>query len=629
MRPLSRISISEGRAALLFAAALTTSAAASSAPARATVELDLENIHRANFGAQAAALSPDGRRAAVTASEPNRRGIWLASTEGGSSNFWVQGSSPAWHPDGTAIVFRRNNDLWRMDMGADAPRRLTNDEHDERAAVVSPDGSQVAFYSTRSGHQDIWTVSSSGGPAVQLTTAAMSIDDPRFSPGWSPDSRSIAYVSNAADYWHDDVWIVDVASGESSQISTGLMASSTPAWSPDGRRIALLGTAKDEYWYEDLAYIYLLDPSVGTEQVVPMQIWATDWLHNHGVHWTDGGRRLAFLYHERGDLNVWSVAAEGGVATRVSHIGGAVRSFDVAANGARAVLVRSVPTRGYDVDLVDLRGGEPRRLTEFATTWNSLQDPVEVAYASFDGMYIQGFLYKPPFYDAGGSFPALVNVHGGGTNSYLRRDNLIEQYLASKGYLVLAVNYRGGSGFGRDFQDLAINDWANRQALDAAAAADFIRALPESNGKVGIYGYSYGGITSMAAIARAPEAFDAAVPMAGIYDFADAYSTADRLGRIFIKTGHGGSPEERPEIYAISDTVARLDNVLTPLLMMHGEADVRAPFRQYELALSRLGAVGIDVTAHSYPDEPHGFRDPANRIDMYTRLERFFDRHLR
>ena len=133
----------------------------------------------------------------------------------------------------------------------------------------------------------------------------------------------------------------------------------------------------------------------------------------------------------------------------------------------------------------------------------------------------------------------------------------------------------------------------------------------------------------MAAIARAPSAFDAAVPMAGIYDFADAYSTADRIGRIFIKTGHGGSPEERPEIYAVSDTLARVGNIETPLLVMHGEKDVRAPYRQYELAVKSLEAAGKRFQHKSYPGEPHGFRNPENRIDMYRRLEEFFDRALR
>ena len=121
----------------------------------------------------------------------------------------------------------------------------------------------------------------------------------------------------------------------------------------------------------------------------------------------------------------------------------------------------------------------------------------KLSYRSFDGLYIQGFLYLPPNMRPGAKYPALVQVHGGGTNSYLRTQNLLEQYLASKGYVVMAINYRGGSGFGREFQDLGVNDWASGQAHDAAIAADFMRSLPYVNGKVGIYGYSYGGIMSI------------------------------------------------------------------------------------------------------------------------------------
>jgi dipeptidyl aminopeptidase/acylaminoacyl peptidase len=134
---------------------------------------------------------------------------------------------------------------------------------------------------------------------------------------------------------------------------------------------------------------------------------------------------------------------------------------------------------------------------------------------------------------------------------------------------------------------------------------------------------------TMAAIAREPSVFDAAVPMAGIYDFGDAYTNADRVGRIFIRTGHGGSPEERPHVYAVSNTLARLRNITTPLLVMHGEADVRAPYRQYLLAVDTLKLLGKTFESRSYPGEPHGFRNPANRIDMYHRLEAFLDRHLK
>jgi dipeptidyl aminopeptidase/acylaminoacyl peptidase len=258
-----------------------------------------------------------------------------------------------------------------------------------------------------------------------------------------------------------------------------------------------------------------------------------------------------------------------------------------------------------------------------------VREPEEVAYRSFDGLYIQGFLYLPPNMREGAKYPALVQVHGGGTNSYLRTQNLLEHYLAAKGYVVMAINYRGGSGFGRDFQDLGVNDWASGQAHDAAVAADFMRSLPYVSGKVGIYGYSYGGIMTMATIARYPDKYDAAVPMAGIYDFADALTNADRLGKIFTRTGHGGDPTTRKEVYARSSTLARVKDVKTPLLIMHGEADVRAPYTQYLLAVDILKKTGKTFASKSYPNEPHGFRNPANRIDMYQRLEAFFDRYLK
>jgi dipeptidyl aminopeptidase/acylaminoacyl peptidase len=393
--------------------------------------------------------------------------------------------------------------------------------------------------------------------------------------------------------------------------------------------MALLGTAKKGYWYEDLQDIWILDAASGAERTVKMQIPATDWLHSLPVYWSGDGRHLYFVYHERGDLNLWVVPSGGGVATRITNERGALRSLETTAKADAFVYVRSGPVEGPEAFYLTSGGGPPRRLTSFADRWEGVREPQEVSYRSFDGLYIQGFLYLPPDMRDGGKYPALVQVHGGGTNSYLRTQNLLEQYLASKGYVVLAINYRGGSGFGREFQDLGVNDWASGQAHDAAIAADFMRSLPYVNGKVGIYGYSYGGIMSMATIARHPDKYDAAVPMAGIYDFGDALTNADRIGKIFTKTGHGGSPDERKEVYARSNTLARVKDVKTPLLIMHGEADVRAPFRQYQLAVEILKKHGKTFESRSYPGEPHGFRNPENRIDMYKRLEAFFDRYLK
>lgn len=617
--------------ALISALATSPPAMSAAAPQRARKALTLENIVGRQTGARQTAISPDGKVVAVSGEGPQGSGIYLIETgANAASKLWLQGNNPVWFPDGQKIVFSREADLWTASVGSATATQITKDKENERAAAVSPDGRSVAFYSSRSGHQDIWLVPADGSaPSRQLTQAAMAEDDGRFTPAWSPDSKQIAYISNKADYWSDDVWVIDVASPKPRQLSKSLMAASSPAWSPDGKRVALLGNAKKGYWYEDLQDIWLIDTATAAEKTVKMQIFATDSLHSLPVLWSSDGSQLFFVYHERGDFNLWSVPSAGGVATKITNELGTLRSLDISAKGDALVYVRSGPANGPEAEYITAAGGPPRQLTEFSEEWENVAPPKEIAFKSFDGLYIQGFLYLPPGMREGTKYPALVQVHGGGTNSYTRTQNILEQYLASKGYVVMAINYRGGSGFGREFQDLGVNDWAQGQAHDAAVAADFMRSLPYVNGKVGIYGYSYGGIMSMATIARYPDKYDAAVPMAGIYDFGDALTNADRLGKIFTLTGHGGPPEKRREIYDRSNTLARIKNVKTPLLIMHGEADVRAPFKQYQLALDILKKNGKTFESKSYPGEPHGFRNPANRLDMYQRLEAFLNKYLK
>lgn len=593
--------------------------------------LNWENIFTKNLGVSKSAISPNGKQIVLTARTPEQSGIFIMNTDSPESiSFLSEGSSPYWFADSEKIVFSRDGDLWSLSINTKTPTRLTNDNTFERAPRPSPDGNWVSFYSAKSGFQDIWMVAADGsGTTKQLTKEAMALDDLRFFPSWSPDSKQIAYYSFKSDYWEDDIWVVDVSSGKERKVSSNLMAMSAPVWSPDGSQIAVFANAKDEYWYEDLSYIYIIDPVKGTDKKLEMQIHATDLLFNHTVTWSGDGTELFFPYQERSEVELWRVPSKGGVATRVTNMGGTFNNYHATASADAFVFVRSTSIRGNEVDYLKATGGAIEQLTNLSTQWEGIEEPTEISYRSWDGLYIQAFMYLPPNFDPKKKYPSLVHVHGGGTNTYYKRLSLTEQYMANQGYVVLAVNYRGGSGFGRQFQNLSINDWGNGQALDAAAAADFIRAQEWSDQKVGIYGYSYGGITSMAAITRAPDKFDAAVPMAGIYDFGDAYTNADRIGKIFTKTGHGGSPEERPDIYAISNALSRIDRVKTPLLIMHGEADVRAPFRQYELAVKILKENGKLFESKSYPNEPHGFRNPNNRVDMYQRLEAWFSKWLK
>ena len=622
-----RVALSALCLALVWSATTTTGAPSGSeqqAPAKRPLTLETMGGGGGGggFGGGGVSISPDGKWIAIG----GQNGLRLQPVDGSAEpRPWFQGTITAWFPDGQKVLTARQGDLWAVPINSTTATQITKDEANERAPAISPDGKWIAFSSTRGGQNDIWIVAADGNAAPrQLTQSAMPEDETRFGPVWSPDSKTIAFVSNKSDYWHDDIWLVDVASGKARQLTRGIMASETPVWSPDGKHIGVLGSSKKGYWYMDLYDIFLIDPVKGTERPVKMPVYATG-----DLTWSGDSSRLYFTYQERGDVNLYSVPAAGGVATKITNDRGVMRGVAASASADGFVFTRSTPADGTASYYLPGIGGPPQPIVAGTVGYEGIREPREIAYRSFDGLYIQGFLYLPPNMSPGAKYPALVQVHGGGTNSTLRTQALMEQYLSSKGYVVLAINYRGGSGFGREFQDLGVNDWASGQAHDAAMAADFMRSLPYVNGKVGIYGYSYGGIMSMATIARHPGKFDAAVPMAGIYDFGDAYTNADRLGKVFIRTGHGGSPEERKETYAISNTLARVKNITTPLLVMHGEADVRAPFRQYQMVVKLLKEHNKVFESKSYPNEPHGFRDPANRLDMNKRMEAFFEKYLK
>ncbi len=608
---------------------LPISAASTQAPA---VALEWETICETTVcrgtghdGVLQARLSPDASHAVLTISTPGKRGLYSLDIDTGALNRLGDGHSATWFADGQRLVFVHDNDLHVYKLAEGEALRLTNDDLDVRLPSPSPDGSQILFASGRSGHQDLWLVATDGqSPPRQLTRNAMDIDETRFGHAWSPDGRHVVFTSNQTDFWEDDLWLVTVDSGEARQLSSGFMARGMPAFSPDGTTVAAYGTSKDGFWYLDMADIYLVDLS-GGETRIETQVTA---MEVDAPAWSADGSELFFIVHERGERDLWRVPANGGVATRVTNTGGVINGFDASANGERFAFVRSTPTRGRELDLIERDGGSVRQATDVSSRWQGLQQPTEISYRARDGLYIQAFKFVPPDFDPNQPYPTVVQVHGGGTNSYYNGLNLVEQRLAQQGYVVLAVNYRGGSGFGRGFQDLAVEDWANTQSLDAADAAHWVRRQGWSNGKVGIYGYSYGGIISLGAVTRDLDAFDAAVPMGGIYDFADAYQNADRLGRLFTREGHRGSPEDNPEAYRRSDSVALLDQVRTPILIMHGEADIRAPFRQFQLVVEALEQHDRVFEAVSYPDQPHQFQNVADRVDMYRRLEGWMHRWL-
>ena len=606
---------------------LATPCAADTVPAEDSVPPTLENLLFASRSARQLAWSPDGGSLALAIAGGGPSQIAIVDIRTKALRTIGEGTSPIWSPDGRRIAFLRAGDLWSIDTAATAERRITNDREDERAPAWSPDGRTIAFMSSRSGFQDVWVVPADGGSPAKLTSEAMFHDMTRFGVSWSPDSAWIAYVSNKGGWEHDELWVVPARGGAPRQITRGLNVTSQPDWSPDGRRIAFNGLAHDIYRYGDMADIYVADVASAAATKVKTTALASDNMGAAPVLWSSDAKTLFFVYFDRGNANLWSVPADGGVAAQVTDVKGDLDSVAFSRAAQRFAFVHSTPTHGGVVKVLAASGGEPSTLTEIGSRFEGMTEPVSVSFRSFDGLYVHGLLFKPRGFDGSAKYPSLVQVHGGGHNLLMNGFNPVEQFLAQRGYVVLAINYRGSSGYGRPFQDLAIEDWGGKQALDAAAAGTFLKQQPFSNGKVGIYGGSYGGITTLAAITQSPGTFDAAVPMRGIYDFAAAWEEADRIGKIFIQRGHRGTPTQNPEAYVRSSSLSRVERISTPLLVMHGGRDVRAPARQHVLLVEALKRNGKQFEEQVYADEAHGF-SRRSQLDMYGRLVAWFDKYL-
>ncbi len=604
-----------------------------------TKPLTLESLSE-NISVSDPQFSPGGTRLAFVSNKSGSRKVWIISVDGTNPHVLIADdgteSSPRWSPDGKTIAFlrseNRQSDIWSVTADGTNLTRITNDAEGERAITWSPDGLRLAFISDRAKSQDIYVVPSAGGPVEQLTVETNPWDEGRWEPCWSPDGRWIAYVSNRSEPFADDLWLVDASTKASQKVTANLHVMSTPVWSPDGKHVAFNAMKTAEFWYGDQSDIYVVEMPDRTVRKVETNIYVSDGNGNLKMAWTPDSRFLVFRYEWEGNDNLWSVPVGGGAATKMTYEAGSFGSFDVSRAGGHIAYVRSTPVSGGELQVLDMSGGPPRQLTDWFEDYDGIVAPTQMAFRSTDGRYILGYLFRPPDFDRSREYPSLVQVHGGGNNAYGNAFHAMEHWLAGEGFVVLAIEYRGSAGHGREFQDLALGEWAAGQGWDAVAASRYLSAQPWSNGKVGIYGGSYGGIMSMAAVTRDSSAFAAAAPFYGVFDWEDAYAHADRLMQFWIIEGHlGFKPGENPTLFEHTASIRHLDRVSKdlPFLIIHGERDRRAPFQQSQRLAEALKARGNPVEFHSYPEEGHGFRLPKNRLHAYGRLLAFFNTHLR
>ncbi len=540
-----------------------------------------------------------------------------------------------WGPDGRYLLYTRGGDVRVYDTETGEESTPAPSDAFDNAPRFAPDGERIAFVSGRSdAGNDIWVVDRDGSDLEQVTEGANPHDDKRWEPAWSPEGDRIAYVG-AADWhgrdWADEAHVVHVGTGEVDRLTRGLSVTSVPSWAPDGDRVAFFAKEVAEPWYRHSEDIHVHDLRRGSREIYPVEA-----SHQYNVQqpiW-DGTDRLFFPTRERGKQQLEAMLLHDdsdarGIPTRVTVHDGVFGAGPVALSPDGEYL-------GFSYAEADLPP-HPRAIPTAGGHEQQLRDPEvpdgvvvpeNVTYESFDGQYVNGYLYKPEDVTEDDPAPALVQVHGGGHFQYGDGWHAIEQYLVAHGYVVFAIDFRGSGGYGRAFQELSMADWHGGQVDDAREAARFVRSLPYTTDGVGIYGGSWGGFMTLMSLTRYPEVWDAGVEWYGVSNQFTDYEEVDRVGRLLTERDMGGTPEEAEELYRKASAAFDLDRVETPLRVLHGAEDERVPINQAEELIDELDDGPVPFDATIYGDEGHGFRDEANRRDAIERTRGWFDEQL-
>jgi dipeptidyl aminopeptidase/acylaminoacyl peptidase len=519
-------------------------------------------------------LSPGGETVAYT----DAGHVWLVPTAGGPPRKLVKGGSPVWIDSDRLVVTVERADTTRLAVvdAADAwPRRLATahgeiDEHgDEGEAAVSPDGREVAYTFTPRAdlnRSEIRVASLDTGEVRALTGTPRMHDN---APAWSPDGAVIAYASERSGFY--ELHLVGRDGSEERRLTSAGADHSEPEWHPGGAGLVAIRGRRNRF---DLVVI---DAGSGAaDELARGGLWSTP-------HWTATGELVA-AYEDHATPPELRIGTR--PATRHAPAPAAVRRAPYA------------------------------RLEE-------------VTYSSFDGLEIPAFLLRPRGASAERPVPAVVYPHGGPTMCYADEWDGHAQYFVDKGYAWLMPNFRGSTGYGREFERLNHGVWGVDDTRDCLAAADYLKTLDWVDGdRLAIFGASYGSYMALLSVTDDPEhRFRCAVAKYGDCDIVTSWAQGDRLGVQDLERMMG-TPAQALKAYRAGSPFHRLENVEVPLLVAHGERDERVSPKQSQQLVTELRRLGKTFEYVTYPTEAHGFLRAGPQVDFYRRLERFLDWNL-
>lgn len=521
--------------------------------------------------------------------------------------------------------------LFLLDPVSGERRRLTDGTSRNGASAWSPDGSLMAYQSTRRNGRsnDIWVMDPEDPEATRMVLE--SPDGTWWGPtDWSPDGSQIL-VANYVSITDSRIHILDADSGERTQVAGGegaLGVNLGVSFDTSGDGIYLLTDRDSEF--SRLAY---LDLTSGETTIITTDI---DWSVG-GFELSEDGSKAAFYVNEDGLDRLFLMDTATNAFTPVEIIPtGLIRALEFSPNGRRLALTLNGAT--FPSDVFTLEFGDDPLVATGLTRWtesevgglntDSFIAPELIHYTSFDGRQIPAFIYKPL---GSGPFPVVVSIHGGPEGQYRPRfSSAYQMWLAELRVAVIAPNVRGSSGYGKEYVKLDNGFSREDSVKDIGALLDWIQSQPDLNAdQVAVYGGSYGGYMVLASLMHFSDRLVAGVDFVGISNFVSFLENTQDYRRDLRRVEYGDErdPKMRDFLEKISPS-NHPDLLTTPLLVVQGENDPRVPVTEARQIVQAVRAAGYEVWYMNALNEGHGYRKKENR-DLYSQVvTMFLRRHL-